>query len=111
MRRRRRSRRLRVNLHRLVLTVVLVYALALGLRQQVYLARLERDIRATRAELDEARARRAALEAAIRRLQDPAVVELEARRRLGLARPGEIQYVTVPAAGAPAGAEDGAPQR
>lgn len=99
-------RRWRIRWSRLVLVLVLLYALGLGIRQQVYLAQLRAEVRALELELAATRARRVELEEAVRRLRDPATVELEARRRLGLARPGEIQYVTVPgpdAGAAPAG--------
>lgn len=96
---RRRRIRLRLRLHRLALAAVVAYALALGVQQQADLWRLAAETRRAQAELARIKARREALEAAIRRWHDPEVLELEARRRLGLARPGEIQYITVPGPG------------
>ncbi|HWC32594.1 MAG TPA: septum formation initiator family protein [Actinomycetota bacterium] len=81
-----------------VLVVALAMALAVPLRQyfeqRAEIAGLER-------RLVELRAERDALEAKIRRLNDPAHLERVARRCLGMVRPGEIPFVTVPESGRP----------
>ncbi len=81
-----------------VLVVILGMALAVPVRQyfeqRSEIAGLER-------RLSELRAERDALEAKIRRLNDPAYLERVARRCLGMVRPGEIPFVTVPESGRP----------
>lgn len=101
--------RIRVNLHRLVLVATLLYALWLVSVQQVRLWQLQREIRAVNLEMEEIRARKAALSHELERLRDPLGIEVEARDRLGLVYPGEIPYMTVPAQDANAAASAGAP--
>ncbi len=91
---------------RLVILAVLVGGLllsaALPLRE--YLAQ-RGEIQAVQAEQAEQRARVAALTAERARLQDPAYVAAEARRRLNFVLPGETAYVLIEPSAAP-GARD-----
>jgi cell division protein FtsB len=84
----------------------LVFSAALPLR--AFLAQ-----RAEIAELEQAQAaareRVASLEEQKRQLEDPAFLAAEARRRLHMARPGEVSYVLVTPPPAPP-AEEGAPE-
>lgn len=90
-------RRLRLRLHRLAIALAVFYALWLMAGQQVKMWELERQIRATRWEIEQIRLQRAALERELEALQQPDGIAREARRRLGLVFPGEIPYVAVPA--------------
>jgi cell division protein FtsB len=79
-----------------VTTLVLSAALPLRefLDQRSAISQLEQDSAA-------ASERVAALEEEKRRLQDPAHLAAEARRRLHMARPGEVAYVLIPPTPAP----------
>jgi cell division protein FtsB len=72
------------------------------------------DQRADIAELEQeqalARERIAALEEAKRQLNDPAFLAAEARRRLHMARPGEVTYVLLTPEPVPADSEATAPE-
>jgi cell division protein FtsB len=63
--------------------------------QQAHLAQLEGRVARLQAENQ-------MLETTVRQLQDPAMLELEARERLGRVRPGEQSYVFVPGPTPPA---------
>ena len=79
-----------------VVVLVLGMALAVPLRQ--YLAQRS-EIAALERQVEELRAQRATLERQIQRLNDPAYLEDVARRCLGMVKPGEIPFVTVPESG------------
>lgn len=88
----------------LVLVVVTVaVSLALPLREYVT---QRSQIAAVEAQQAAATSRVAALEQAQRQLADPAYVAAEARRRLHMARPGDITYLVLPPGG-PASADAG----
>ncbi|QIA26180.1 septum formation initiator family protein [Thermaerobacter sp. PB12/4term] len=93
-------RRLRLRLGRLAAAVVAAYLLSGLILQQWALWQARQDLRALDRQVQALRDRAAELEAARRRVQDPAYVDETARRRLGLVQPGEtvIQLVDEPAA-------------
>jgi hypothetical protein len=77
-----------------------VFSAALPLRE--FLAQ-RAEIASLEQEQTEARDRVAALEHAKQQLEDPAYVAAEARRRLHMARPGEVSYVLITPPPAPPG--------
>jgi hypothetical protein len=77
----------------------LVFSAALPVRE--FLSQRS-EISAVEQQQSQTRARVAALEEAKRQLQDPAFVTAEARRRLHLAKPGEVTYVVLPPPAPPA---------
>jgi len=84
----------------------LVFSAALPLRtyfaQRAEISSMEREQAETRERVE-------ALEHARQQLEDPAFVAAEARRRLHMARPGEVTYVVIPPEGeGPADAAEGA---
>ncbi len=92
-------RRVRITPQALALLIVvagLLLAMSYPLRQYVAernrLAQMEQKVAA----LEE---RNAELREEIRKLHDPAYIERVARRCLGMVRPGEIAFVTVPKGG------------
>ena len=89
-----------------LLVVGLLVSAALPLRE--YLAQ-RGDIAALESEQTDARARVAELEAEKERLQDPAYIAAEARRRLHFVLPGETAYVVLAPAEAVAEAEGEGP--
>ena len=87
----------------LTLVVSAVLPLQTFLDQRADIAELERSQAA-------ARERVAALEAEKEQLHDPAFLAAEARRRLHMARPGEVSYVLItPPPAAPEAAAEGGP--
>jgi cell division protein FtsB len=83
----------------------LVFSAALPLRE--FLAQ-RGEIASMEQEQAEARERVAALEHAKQQLEDPAYIAAEARRRLNMARPGEVSYVLIPPT-APVAPDEGVP--
>lgn len=91
-----RTFRVRVHGLRLAMTLLVLYALALMVEQQAKAMQLQREIRYLQQQLEALRQEKAELQEQIRKYTDPSVIQQEARRRLGLARPGEIQYFVLP---------------
>ncbi|WP_169328688.1 FtsB family cell division protein [Thermaerobacter subterraneus] len=93
-------RRLRLRLGRLAAVVVAAYLLSGLVLQQWALWQARQELRALDRQVQVLQDRAAELEAARRRIQDPAYVDETARERLGLVQPGEtvIQLVDEPAA-------------
>ncbi len=80
----------------LVVSVVLVGFLLVGVfPTRAWLAQRE-ETRDRRAELDRIRSEQTAHEERIGELQDPDVIEAEAREKYGLAQPGETVYQMMP---------------
>lgn len=78
----------------ILLLVVVTLAVSLALPLQQFLAQRSQ-IAVLEAQAAAANARVADLEQAKRQLADPAFVAAEARRRLHMARPGEITYLVI----------------
>jgi cell division protein FtsB len=79
----------------LALGMALVVPLRQYLAQRAQIAELEHELAALRAE-------RTQLEHRIEQFHNPAYLERQARRCLGMIRPGEIVFVPVPEEGEPA---------
>ena len=85
----------------LVVSVVMVGFLLVGVfPTRTWLAQRE-ETRDRQAELDRIRTQQAVQEERVAELQDPDVIEAEARDGFGLVRPGETAYQMMPSSGAP----------
>jgi cell division protein FtsB len=85
----------------LAVSVVMVGFLLVGVfPTRTWLAQRE-ETRDRQAELDRIRAEQAVQEERVAELQDPDVIEAEARDKYGLAQPGETVYQMMPSPGAP----------
>jgi len=85
----------------LVVSVVMVGFLLVGVfPTRTWLAQRE-ETRDRQAELDRIRAEQAVQEERVAELQDPDVIEAEARGEYNLVRPGETAYQVMPSPGAP----------
>ena len=85
----------------LVVSVVMVGFLLVGVfPTRTWLAQRE-ETRDRQAELDRIRTEQAVQEERIAELQDPDVIESEARREYNLVQPGETAYQMMPTPGAP----------
>ena len=79
----------------LVLALAMVVPVRQYFEQRAQIAELERTVR----ELEQ---QRAGMRRQLERLHDPAYLERLARECLGMVRPGEVAFVTVPEGGEPA---------
>lgn len=96
-----RGAQLRMSARAAVLLVVAMIVLTLGIAPlRTYLGQRSQlaELRRQSSELEVANAR---LEDRIDRLQDPEYLERLARQCLGMVRPGEVAFVTVPERGTP----------
>ncbi|MGH2725286.1 MAG: FtsB family cell division protein [Actinomycetota bacterium] len=78
----------------LVLAVALIVPLRQYMEQRSRVAELEAKVELLQRERDR-------IEGRIERLRDPAYLEILARKCLGMVRPGEVSFVTVPEGGQP----------
>jgi len=85
---------------KVALVLLLLYVAGIFALQQYRLYQINQKIAGVKSEIAAAQQTKAALETTVENLQSDEYVEMVAREKLGLVKPGEIQYHPVPAGGA-----------
>lgn len=90
-----KRQRYRVKWFKMVIFLVCGYFIYLTVGQQSQLASIRRETQATSTKLQQLKQENAALEEERKALYDPKYIEKLAREELGLAKPGEIPFISV----------------
>ena len=84
----------RINWFRLIVVILLVYTVYLGVSQQRQVNAIHLETETARKHMEQLQLERANLQEECSQLKDPKYVEKVAREELGMAKPGEVPYIS-----------------
>lgn len=84
----------RIQWFRLIVAGLLLYSVYLGIAQQRQLNAIRMETEAARKQMEQLQSERANLQTECDLLKDPKYVEKVAREELGMAKPGEVPFIS-----------------